>query len=419
MSSPFQTGVVASFLALASFAACTPTPGAQPAPGGPPPAPTVGVEAVEVKKLVEHADLTGRLGPVESVDVRPRISGYIDAVAFEPGELVKKDQVLFRIDPRWNRAAVDQHKAELAAADARVAVAERELERASKLVETRAISAEEVEARNARVLEARAARAAAQAALTSSQLDLEYTEVKAPIAGRIGRALVTAGNYVSGAPGANTVLASIVSVDPVYFYADLDEATYLRFESAARAGKPIAVELGLSDETGYPRKGVLESLDNQVDAASGTILLRASFANADGRLVPGLFARARVPIGEARDEVCIDDRAVGTDQNQKFVLVVGPGDVTEYRKVKLGPVQDGRRIVREGLKAGERIVVTGLQKTRPGTPVKPEPLAPSANGAAGPEGATNAKGSNGAASSSSAADAATGAASNSTDSAKH
>ncbi|MBK7876053.1 MAG: efflux RND transporter periplasmic adaptor subunit [Planctomycetes bacterium] len=414
MSAPHSTRSVVSFLALALalLAACAPSPGAQMAPAGPPPPPAVGVEAVEVRKLVEHADLTGRLGPVESVDVRPRISGYIDAVAFEPGELVKKDQVLFRIDPRWNRAAVDQHKAELAASEARVAVAERELERAKKL-DARAISAEEVEARNARVLEARAARAAAQAALTSSELDLEYTEVKAPIAGRIGRALVTAGNYVSGAPGANTVLASIVSVDPVYFYADLDEATYLRFEGLARAGKAITVELGLSDETGYPRQGVLESLDNQVDAASGTILLRASFANADGRLVPGLFARARVPIGEAKDELCIDDRAVGTDQNQKFVLVVGPGDVAEYRKVKLGPVQDGRRIVREGLKAGERIVVTGLQKTRPGTPVKPEPLA---NGAAGAGGATNAHGT---ASSSSTADAAKGAASDSTQSAKH
>lgn len=364
-----------SFVLLALLAACAPSPAAQ-TPAGPPPPPPVGVESAETKKLVEHAELTGRLGPVETVDVRPRISGYIDAVAFEAGELVKKDQVLFRIDPRWNRAEVDRLAADVAAADARVAVVERELDRAKKL-DSRAISAEEVEARNARVLEARAAQAAAKAALTSAQLDLEYTEVKAPIAGRIGRALVTAGNYVTGAPGANTVLASIVSVDPVYFYADLDEATYLRFDALARAGKPIEVELGLSDETGFPRKGRLESLDNQVDARSGTILLRASFANADGRLVPGLFARARVPVGEARDEIVVDDRAIGTDQNQKFVLVVGAGDVAEYRKVKLGPVHDGRRIVRDGLKAGERVIVTGLQKCRPGAPVKPEPLAKS------------------------------------------
>lgn len=393
MSSPHATRI-ASIALLALLAACSPTTGAQSLASNPPPPPSVGVELVEVRRLAEHAELTGRLGPVESVEVRPRISGYIDTVAFEAGELVQKDQVLLRIDPRWNRAEVDRRKAELASADARVAVAERELERASKLVESRAVSAEEVEARNARLLEARAAQAAAKAELTSAELDLEYTDVRAPIAGRIGRALVTAGNYVSGAPGANTVLASIVSVDPVYFYADLDEATYLRFERATRArtgdAKAITVELGLSDEEGYSRKGVLESIDNQLDAASGTILLRASFANADGRLVPGLFARARVPIGEPRDELCIDDRAVGTDQNQKYVLVVGDGDVTEYRKVVLGPVQEGRRIVRDGVKAGERVLVTGLQKTRPGMPVKPEPLAAieAASGAAGENGST-------------------------------
>lgn len=374
-------------LLLLLVAACGPSPAAQTASGGAPPPPAVGVEVVEVRELVEHVELTGRLGPIEAVDVRPRISGYLAEVAFEAGQLVEKDQVLFRIDPRWNLADVDLRKAELDAADARLAVVERELERASKL-DARAISAEEVEARNARVLEARAARSAAAAELRSAELDLEHTEVKAPIAGRIGRALVTTGNYVSGAPGANSVLASIVSVDPMYFYADLDEATYLRFEGLARDGKAIAVDLGLSDERGFPRKGVLESLDNQIDARSGTILLRASFPNPDGRLMPGLFARARVPIGGARDEVVIDDRAVGTDQNQKFVLVVGAGDFAEYRKVKLGPTRDGRRIVREGLKAGERVIVTGLQRSQPGALVKPELIAPRPDGSdSGPAGA--------------------------------
>lgn len=368
-------------LGLIGFGACAPG-SAQSAPAGPPPAPTVGVETVEVVPLIEYAELTGRLGPVETVDVRPRVSGYVEAVLFQAGQLVEKDQVLFRIDARWNKAEVARREADLAASRTRLSIAESEGQRASKLVNSKAISAEESEARASRVLEARADQAAKEADLTTARLDLEYTEIRAPIAGRISRELVTVGNYISGVAGSNTIVATIVSVDPVYFYADLDEATYLRFERLARqsmeAKKAIRVELGLSDETAYPRAGTLESLDNQLDRASGTILLRAKFPNADGRLVPGLFARARVPIGEAHDELCIDDRAVGTDQNQKFVLALGAGDVAEYRKVKLGPVQAGRRIVREGLNAGDRVIVTGLQRVRPGSPVKPEPLAEAA-----------------------------------------
>lgn len=365
-------------LGLLLSLACAPS-SAQTEQAGPPPPPAVGVEPVATVKLVEHAELTGRLGAVEVVEVRPRISGHIEAVLFEAGEIVEQDQVLFRIDARWNKAEVERRQADLAAAQTRLAIAEKEGERASKLIGSRAISAEESESRASRVLEARADEASRRAELTAAQLDLEYTEIKAPIRGRISRALVTEGNYVSGVPGTNTVLATIVSVDPVYFYADLDESSYLRFEAYARraqeANHPIEVELGLSDETGYPRVGTLESLDNRLDPASGTILLRATFPNADGRLVPGLFARARVPLGEPRDRLVVDDRAVGTDQNQKFVLVVGEGDVAEYRRVVLGPVYDGRRVVDEGLKAGERVIVTGLQKTRPGMPVKPEPLA--------------------------------------------
>ncbi len=362
-------------LGLIAFTACSPG-AAQSEPAGPPPAPAVGVEKVEVLPLVEYAELTGRLGPVESVEVRPRISGYVEDVLFQAGEIVEKDQVLFRVDARWNKAEVARREADLAAEDTRLAIAEREGARASKLVDSKAISAEEAEARASRILEARATQASKKAELTSARLDLEYTEIRAPIRGRISRALVTKGNFISGVAGSNTQLATIVSVDPVYFYADLDESTYLRFDRLAResmaANKPIRVELGLSDEPGFPRAGTLESLDNQLDRESGTILLRATFANGDGRLLPGLFARARVPIGDAHDALCIDDRAVGTDQNQKFVLTIGAGDVAEYRKVKLGPVHAGRRVVLEGLSADDRVIVTGLQKVRPGMPVKPE-----------------------------------------------
>lgn len=378
-SNTLRAGVATLALAVASLlAACSPSAGAQTPQQGPPPAPTVGVAAVATRPLVEHAELTGRLAPVESVEVRPRISGYVQEVRFQSGEIVEKDQVLFRIDPRWNQAEVDRHVAEIAAAEARLELAEREADRASKLVERKAISAEESEARVSRVTEARAALAAAKAERATAALDLEYTEVKAPIKGRVSRAIVTAGNYVSGSSGSNTVLTTIVSVDPVYFYADLDEAAFLRFERAMHArapdAPPIQVELGLADEKGYPRRGKLESLDNRLDPASGTILLRATFSNEDGRLVPGLFARARVPIGEEHPALFVDERAVGTDQNQKFVLAVGAGDVAEYRKVELGPVIDGQRVIRSGVEAGDRVIVTGLQRVRPGMPVKPGPI---------------------------------------------
>lgn len=372
---PGRVPLVAVAAVLAWLSACAPS-GAASAAQGAPPLPSVGVQTVASVPLVERVELTGRIGAVEAVAVRPRISGYVQEVLFQSGELVERDQVLFRIDPRWNDAEVERRAAELAGAEARLAVAEREQARAARLVDSRAISAEESESRTARVLEARSALAAAKAEHATALLDLEYTEVRAPIAGRVSRALVTAGNFVSGASGTNTELTTIVSVDPMYLYADLDEGAFLRFEQLAReherSGKSLPLEVGLADETGFPRRGVLESLDNQLDIKSGTILLRARLPNTDGRLVPGLFARARIPLSDERLELVVDERAIGTDQNLKFVLVVGDGDLIEYRQVKLGPVIEGRRVIRTGLAAGERVVVTGLQKVRPGVQVKPE-----------------------------------------------
>lgn len=356
------------------------------APAGPPPAPQVTVERVESRSLVEYAELTGRIAAAEMVELRPRVSGHLQEVRFESGQIVEAGQVLFVIDPRWHQAALDSAQAALAGAKARLAVAEREESRAKALLERKAVSAEEVEARNARTLEERAAVASAQAAQTAAALDLEFTQVRAPIRGRVSRALVTVGNFVSGVPSANTVLTTIVSQDPIHFYADLDEATFLRLDRALNHAngqanghanvrtdvKSVPVELRLADETGFPHQGRIESFDNQLDIASGTIVLRALFANPDGALVPGLYAHARIPIGEPAPALLVDERAINTDQNQKFVLAIGPNNVAEYRKVLLGSLENGRRVIREGLSATDRVIVAGLQKVRSGMPVDPQ-----------------------------------------------
>ncbi|MBK7643094.1 MAG: efflux RND transporter periplasmic adaptor subunit [Planctomycetes bacterium] len=365
-------------LVLLVLASCAPTE-AGPAQSGPPPAPQVGVAPVEVRALADTIELTGRIAAVESVEVRPRVSGYLEAPKFEAGATVEKGQILFQIDPRWNQAVVDQRKAELESAQVRLSNAESENERAAKLLQTRAISAEEAESRAARLREARAALAAARAADESAALDLEYTTIRSPIHGVISRAQVTEGNFVSGIPAANTLLATIVSTDPLYLYADIDEASFLRLQHMRSThGGPdhsVEIEVGLSGEEDFPRKARLESLDNQIDPGTGTMTLRALLDNKDGTLVPGLFARLRLPLDASEPALLVDERAIGTDQNQKFVLVLGEGDKAEYRKVVLGPRVGELRVIREGLKPEDRVIVTGLQRVRPGAPVVAGPVA--------------------------------------------
>lgn len=344
-----------------------------------PPPPSVTVATVEQREIVEWDEFTGRTEPVESVEVRPRVSGYIQEVRFQSGQLVKKGDVLFVIDPRWHQAAFDQRQAESERARVQSENAKREADRTTQLLANKAISTEDADARVARFQEAKAALLAAEAARDSAKLDLEHTQVRAPIDGRVSRALLTEGNYVSGVAGAAALLTTLVSVNPVYVYVDVDEDTLLKFNALALGKKlqtnddgKVPVELQLADEQGFPHQGHIESFDNRLDPNTGSILLRAVFPNDDGRIVPGLFARIRVPLSERYPALLVTERAIGTDQAQKYVLALTDTNTVAYQSVKLGPVVDGKRIVRSGLEAGQQIVVNGLQRVRPGMPVTPQ-----------------------------------------------
>jgi RND family efflux transporter MFP subunit len=370
---PLILWLAAASLALA-LAGCK-RGNAQPAL---PPPPQVTVAPVEQLELVEWEELTGRSAAVEFVEVRPRVSGHIDKVLFESGQLVRKGDVLFAIDPRWYKADYERREAELAMARVRMDNAGREAKRNAQLLASKAISKEEADGREARFAEARAALQAAEAGRDTAKLDLEYTQIRSPIDGRVSRALVTAGNYVSGMAGAATLLTTIVSVDPIYVYADMDENALLRFNALTQSGRQatngdgkVPVELQLADEEGFSHHGYVESLDNRLDAQSGSIVLRAMFPNPSGRIVPGLFARIRLPASAKAPVLLVDETAVGTDQAQKFVLTLTSTNTVAYRPVKLGAQVNGKRVVREGLQAGEKIVVNGLARIRPGMPVTP------------------------------------------------
>jgi len=336
--------------------------------------PEVTVAAVVHRPLREWQEFSGRLQAVNTVEIRPRVSGYIDRVAFEDGARVKKGQLLFQIDPRPFQAEVDRLVAERSRSLSDLGLATANRARAERLVAAHAISRESYEQLVAAQASAQGALGSLDASLREARLNREFTEVRAPIDGHVSRAVITAGNLVTSA----SLLTTLVSDDPVYVYFDADEQTYLRYAKAQHdLARPeaSAVYVGLVDEEGYPHAAQLDFIDNQVDASTGTIRARAALANPDGRYTPGLFARVRLVGGEDSDSVLIEDRAVGTDLSKKFVLRLTADNRIEYRLIELGPQIDGLRVVTRGLAPNDVIVVNGLQHVRPGQTVAPTRVA--------------------------------------------
>ena len=352
-------------------------------PPAPPPPPAVTVAPVLQRDIAEADEFSGRLAAVDQVEIRPRVSGYIKRVAFTEGREVRKGEVLFEIDPRPYQADLERAQAQLEQARTAAELAVREVGRAEKLVNAQAISREEFDTRTSAQANGAAGVRAAEAAVETARLNLGWTRVRSPIAGRVSRAEVTEGNLVQAGPPDATLLTTVVSLDSMYLYFDSDEQTYLRYSGrAAAAGNRgwrdarFPVYLGLANETGFPHEGRLDFVDNRIDPASGTIRTRAIFSNRDRRFTPGLFARVRLVGSQRAPALLVRDAAVGTDQDRKFLLVLGKGDSLQYRPVELGRLSDdGLRIVRKGVEAGDKVVVNGLMRVRPGVKVSPKLVA--------------------------------------------
>ena len=337
------------------------------------PAMEVDVATVVSKTITDYQNYSGRLEAVDKVEIRPLVPGTIVAVHFADGALVKKGDPLFTIDPRPYVAQVDQAAAQLAAAQARNGYTSTDAARAERLLADNAIAKRDYDEKQNASHEAAANLKAAQAALETAKINLTYTQIVAPVSGRVSRAEMTVGNIVSTGSSA-PLLTTLVSVSPIYASFDVDEQTYLRYLSRdSRASVPVS--LVLANEDGFSREGKVASVDNQLDTGSGTIRVRARFDNADGSLVPGLYARIKVGGGTPHPAVLIDDAAIGTDQDKKFVMVVDPDNRVEYREVTLGTMSDGMRVIAKGLQPGERIVVNGLQRVRPNDVVKANSVA--------------------------------------------
>lgn len=338
-----------------------------------PAAPPITAATVIERQVTETQEFSGRLEAVERVDIRARVSGFITQVYFKPGSLVKKGELLFEIDPRPFQAEASRAEAAANSAIARADLAKLELDRAQRLLADKAIAQREFDEKASALKELDANVRAAQASLQAARLNIAYTKVQSPITGRVSKAEITTGNLVDP----TAVLTSVVSNNPIYATFDGDEATFLRVGRDAHKGAPVAVKVGLANETGFPHEGKLEFVDNSLDTATGSVRMRATFNNDDNTLVPGLFARVQLggSAGSASSAVLINDRAVGTDQNRKFVYVISAANKAEYRAVVLGPTVDGLRIVRSGVRPGEKIVVNGLQRVQPGAPVNAQMVA--------------------------------------------
>lgn len=346
------------------------------APAGAPPPMPVSVATVTESDIAAWEEFSGRLEAVERVDIRSRVAGVVQATHFREGALVAKGDLLVSIDPAPYEAEVARAEAQTVAAQARVTHASNEHARARRLWDDKAIAQRELDDRENALREAEANLKAAQAQLQTTRLSLGYTQVRAPVAGRIGKLEVTVGNLIAAGPGA-PVLTTLVSVSPIYASFDADEKTVTgALKGLSGGARPaverIPVQMGTSVTSDTPYAGQLQLIDNQVDPRSGTVRVRAVFDNKDGSLMPGQFARIRMGQPQTARTLLVSERAVGTDQDKKYVLVVGEGDKTEYRAVTLGAPVDGLRTVLSGLKPGERIVVNGLQRVRPGDVVQPQ-----------------------------------------------
>jgi RND family efflux transporter MFP subunit len=369
-------------LLIAPLVAC----GQQQQPAAVPPPPAVTVATPVKRTITDMDEYVGRFVAVDSVEMRARVSGSLEKVHFSDGQMVKQGDLLFTIDRRPFQNALDQAKANLAQARANLAFADSDLARAAQLVRERTISEQVFEQRTQTKRTAEATVAAQEAAVRQAALDLEFTELKAPIAGRIGDRRVSPGNLVTGGNGGNTtLLATIVSTDPIRFEFTFDEASYLRYErisskskDGANRGKGIPVDLKLIDEKEFDHKGKIDFVDNVIDRSSGTIRGRAEFSNAQGLFTPGMFGRIKVPGSLPYEALLVPDVAIGTEQIRKYVMVVDKEDKVAPKYVTLGELSGSLRVVKNGITADDRIVVNGLARIRPGIKVSPKTEAPAA-----------------------------------------
>jgi multidrug efflux system membrane fusion protein len=382
-----KSAASAAILALASAAYFFSAQISQSAEGAPaaPAATPVSVASVTLREMKAWDEFSGRLEAVERVDVRSRVAGAVLATHFREGALVRRGDLLVTIDPEPYAAEVERLQAAVTAAEARLELSKTELDRGKELVTSRVVSVSDLDRRANAFNEARANLSAAKAALRTAQLNLDYTAVRAPVSGRVGKLEVTTGNLVAAGPGA-PILTTLVSVDPIYVSFNANEGIVakalasLSVEANGRADLDgIPVEISTATRNAERVQGHLQFVDNQVDVATGTVRMRAVFDNPDGRLMPGQFARVHLGQNKNEPAVAVTERAIGTDQDKRFVMVVEPDNKAAYREVKLGRVSDGLRVVTSGLKAGERIVVNGLHRVKPGAMIDPQMVAMDGN----------------------------------------
>jgi RND family efflux transporter MFP subunit len=346
------------------------------------PPPEVTVSNPVLREITDYYEFPGQTWAVGEVEVRARVTGYIVKVNFEDGQEIKKGDLLFEIDPRPYQAALDRARGEVARLQAVQDKAKADLARSDRLRPSGAISEDEYELHASQLAIAKASIRTAEAAVRDAELNLEYTKIVSPIDGRVSRARITEGNLVQPGTGESMILTTVVTVDPIYVYFNIDERALLKYVDrkwqTGEAAHPsrikdqnIPVEIGLAKDEGYTFSGTLDFIDNKVDPKTGTIRARGNFDNSKQYLTPGLFVRVRIPFGKPREALLVSDRAIGTEQRQKYLLTVNKENVVEYRPVKVGSLHDGLRVIESGIKPGERVIVNGLQRARPGITVKP------------------------------------------------